>query len=189
MSLTDEQWALIQPFLPTPLPSPSQGEGLGVRARGRPPACERLVLDTILWKIRTATPWHDLPSGFPSWQTCYRRYRYWKRQGFLNAVFNALDRDLRDRGGLNFRAALAAQRIRFVPFGEQTQVMIDPALQAALQETWQIETLHLLLAVLFQAIRKKLPAHPLHLASPALLVPRLASLPQPTADLPPPLAC
>jgi transposase len=169
MGLTPEQWALIQPLLPPPTAA----------LRGRPPLDERRILDAILWKIRTSTPWYDLPLGFPSWQTCYRRYHYWERQGIINAVFSALDRDLRDRCGFNLRAALAAQHIRFVPLAGQTQVVIDPALQAALPEPWQLETLYLLLAVLFRAIRKKYPARHLRLASPALLVPRPASRSQP----------
>ncbi len=169
MPLTDEQWAVIQPLLPPPSPA----------LRGRPPVDERLILDAILWKFRTSSPWYDLPPGFPSWQTCYRRCHYWQRQGILNAVFSALDRDLRDRGGVNLRAALASQHIRFVPLGEQTHVVFDAPLQNELQDTWQLETIHLLLAVLFRAIRKKYPAQRLQLASPTLLAPQPVPLPQP----------
>ena len=173
MSLTDEQWAVIQPLLPPPShPSPFQGEGPGVRARGRPPVDQRCVLDAILWKIRTSTPWYDLPPGFPSWQTCYRRCHEWQRLGLLNAVFSALDRDLRDRGGLNLRAALASQLIRFDPLGEQTYLRFDPSLQETLQDTWQLETVYLLVAVLFKVIRKKYPASRFRLVLPSTLAPQ-----------------
>jgi transposase len=169
MPLTDEQWAVIQPLLPPASPA----------LHGRPPVAERQVLDAILWKIRTSTPWYDLPPGLPSWQTCYRRYHHWQRQGFLSAVFTALDHDLRDRAGLDLRAALAAQRIRYVPLGAQAHIIFDPSIQATLHETWQLETVYLLLAVLFQALRKKFPVRRLRLVSPGALACQPAPLPQP----------
>jgi transposase len=169
MCLTPEQWALIQPLLPPAAPA----------LRGRPPLDERRILEAVLWKIRTASPWYDLPPGFPSWQTCYRRYHFWERQGILNAVISALDRDLRDRGGFNLRAVLAVQRIRFVPLGEQTHIVFDASLQNMLRDTWQLETIYLLLAVLFRVIRKKYPARYLRLASPDLRVPPPAPFSQP----------
>jgi transposase len=169
MCLTDEQWAVIRPLLPPPSPA----------LRGRPPVDERLVLDAILWKIRTSSPWYDLPPGFPSWQTCYRRYHHWRRRGFLNVVFAALDRDLRDRGGLDLRSALASQRIRFVSLGEQTHIVLDSSLQNNLHEIWRLETINLLLAVLYQVIRKKYPTPRLRLVFPALPASQSAPLPQP----------
>ena len=169
MPLTDEQWAVIQPLLPPPA------------ARGRPPRDQRPILDAILWKVRTASPWCDLPPAFPSWQTCYRRFHYWQRQGALSAIFAALDRHLRDRGGLDLRPALAAQHIRFVPLGSQMHIIFAPSLQATLQEAWQLETVYLLLAVLFRVIRKKHPARRLRLASLDPLVPLPAQPSQPDA--------
>jgi len=169
MPLTDEQWAFIQPLLPPPLPAP----------RSRPPHDQRHILDAILWKIRTASPWYDLPPDFPSWQICYRRFHYWQRQGALSAIFAALDRHLRDSGGLDLRPALAAQHIRFVPLGGQTHIIFEPPLQDALQETWQLETVYLLLAVHFRVIKKKHPALHFRLAPPAPLAP-----PDPLAPLP-----
>jgi transposase len=169
MPLTDEQWAVIQPLLPPPSPA----------CRGRPPHAGRNTLDAILWKIRTGSPWYDLPSGFPSWQTCYRRFHYWQHQGVLSAIITALDHDLRDRSGFDFRLALASRRIRFTPVAGQVQVIFDSSLQDLLYETWQLETVYLLLAVLFKAIRRKLPAQRLRLTLPVLIAP----LPVPSSKI------
>jgi hypothetical protein len=37
----------------------------------------------------------------PSWQTSYRAYRLWRRQGDMNQVYRLLYQDLRDRGGIS----------------------------------------------------------------------------------------
>ena len=50
--------------------------------------------------MRTGAPWHDLPSRFPSYQTCHRRFQQWVEDGTLRAVVVALRRDLGDRGGV-----------------------------------------------------------------------------------------
>jgi len=162
MPLTDEQWALIQPILNPPSSHPSspwKGEELGLRVNGRPSIDERRVLDGVLWKLRTSSPWYDLPPHFPSWQTCYRRYRHWQRRGVLSAIFAALDKDLRDRCGFNLRASLSDRLIRFEPLGGLAHIHFDPFVQTVLSTDWQRETVYLLLAVLFRVIRQKYPAH------------------------------
>ena len=164
MSLTDEQWAFIRPLLPPPSPA----------SRGRPPVDQRCVLDAILWKVRTSSPWYNLPPGFPSWQTCYRCYHRWHCQGILNAILAALGIDLRDRGGFDFQAALDARLIRLVPYHGQVHVILDSSFQDTLHEAWQLETVDLLLAVLFSNIQKNLRARHLRLASPVVLTDRPA---------------
>jgi len=98
MPLTDEQWRLIAPLLP----------GHSPFARGRPPFNPRHVMEGVLCKLRFGIPWYDLPDYYPhqasstvrpSWQTCYRAYRLWRRRGIMDQVYRFLFRDLRDRGG------------------------------------------------------------------------------------------
>lgn len=96
MDLTDEQWLLLQPLIAPHLPA---GNLLG----GRPPIDERRVLDGIFWKLRNNAPWYDLPSSYPSHQTCYRRYRQWQRLGLLDAILQALYQDYLDRGGVDIQ--------------------------------------------------------------------------------------
>ena len=79
--LTDEQWALIGPFLPTLAPE-------------RPPRVpleeNRTVLNGILWILRTGAPWADLPDRYPSYQTCHRRFQHWIRAGLLRSLLEIL---------------------------------------------------------------------------------------------------
>ena len=95
--LTDEQWALIGPFLPT-LPRRRDG-------RGRPWRQNRAVLNGILWVLRTGAPWADLPDRYPSYQTCHRRFQHWVRAGLLRSILEILAQALHDEGYLDLQEA------------------------------------------------------------------------------------
>ena len=100
MPITNEQWQLIEPLLPEPSPF----------ARGRRPFDRRLVMYGVLCKLCYAVPWYDISEYYPqeissneipSWQTCYRAYRLWDRQGIMDQVYRLLFQDLRDREGID----------------------------------------------------------------------------------------
>jgi transposase len=91
--LTDQQWAIIKPYIPKPK----------VRAdrRGRPRLPNRDVLDGILWILRSGARWSDLPDRFPPYQTCHRRFQEWVRGGVLRKMLESLAEDLQARGKLD----------------------------------------------------------------------------------------
>ena len=105
--LIDEQWALIEPFVP-----PSAAH------TGRPPRDRRTLLNGILWILHTGAPWRDLPERFGPWQTVYHHFAKWRREGIFAEIVDALQIRLDDRGlidwdlwcidGANVRAARAA---------------------------------------------------------------------------------
>jgi transposase len=97
MDLTDAQWAILAPLLPTPR--------LRRDRRGRPWRDPRDVLNGILWILRTGAPWKDLPARYPSYQTCHRRFQTWIDRGTLRRVLKALAADLHARGGLDLTEA------------------------------------------------------------------------------------
>lgn len=89
--LTDEQWAILEPLLPSGQSS----------VRGRPLVHDdRSVLNGILWVLRTGAAWGDLPERFPS-STCYRRFSKWVKSGAFRKILEALARDLEERGAIN----------------------------------------------------------------------------------------
>lgn len=68
--LTDAQWAVLEPLLPA---------GTG---RGRPRKwAGRAIVDGIRWRVRAGVPWRDVPDVYAPWQTLYRWFRRWQRDG------------------------------------------------------------------------------------------------------------
>src|SRR5687767_13221442 len=96
MDLTDAQWESLEPLCR----HRRRPDG-----RGRPPKEARAVLNGVLWVLRTGAPWHDLPSRYPPYQTCHRRFQQWQRSGRLLRVLQRLAEDLRDRGKLDLSEA------------------------------------------------------------------------------------
>jgi len=77
--LSDAQWQIIAPLLP------GKASDCGVTARDN-----RLFLEAVLWRVRTGVPWRDLPSGFGSWNSIFRRFRRWAVAGVFERIFNIL---------------------------------------------------------------------------------------------------
>src|SRR5260221_4063436 len=77
--LTDQEWERVEPKLPS-----SRGKRAGhYRDHG-------LVLNGILWVLRTGAPWRDLPERYGKWKTCHDRLQRWRRQGVWEQVLQAL---------------------------------------------------------------------------------------------------
>ena len=85
--LTDEPYALVEPFLPKP------------KRTGRPPADLREVLNAIFYLVRSGCQWRLLPHDFPPWRTVYEYFAAWKRDGTWEAVNGALRRQARVAAG------------------------------------------------------------------------------------------
>src|SRR3954454_5187696 len=83
--LTDEQFALVEPFLPRP------------KRTGRPPADLRRVVNAIVYLVRTGCQWRMLPRDFPPWSTVHTWYRRWRKDGTWERVNEALRRQGRSR--------------------------------------------------------------------------------------------
>jgi transposase len=67
--ITDQAWQEIEPLLP------EYGQSGGQWRE------HRTVINGILWKLRTGSPWRDLPQRYGPWQTCFDRFNRWRRDG------------------------------------------------------------------------------------------------------------
>ncbi|MEU6935215.1 IS5 family transposase [Streptomyces rubiginosohelvolus] len=79
VSLTDAQWARIEPLLPDR--SPKRG------GRWRD---HRVVIDAIAWRFQTGSPWVHLPERYGNWRGVYNRLRMWAFDGTWQRVLTAL---------------------------------------------------------------------------------------------------
>src|SRR3954454_9238972 len=60
--------------------------------RARPWRDHRQVVDGVLWRTRTGSPWRDLPASYGSWKTVYNRHRRWSADGTWARVLRGLQR-------------------------------------------------------------------------------------------------
>lgn len=94
-SLTDAQWAVIEPILPP------------ISKRGRPPTDRRRVIDGILYIVKGGIPWRLLPTGFPPWKTVHSIFRKWALSRTWEAINGRLRALVRKQQGRRCRPTAA----------------------------------------------------------------------------------
>ena len=90
-NLTDDQWALIEPYLP---PAKS-----GTPKGGRPPCDRRVIVDGLMYFARSGCQWRMLPRDFGPWSTVHHYYRLWRRDGTLQSIHDTLRQQVRIKDG------------------------------------------------------------------------------------------
>ena len=91
-SVTDAQWAILEPLLPSPGSTASRG--------GRPEKhCRRAIVDAILYIVRGGIPWRQLPVEFPPAATVNAVSARWARSGAWQRILDALRDRLRVPAG------------------------------------------------------------------------------------------
>ena len=83
--LTEAEWRLLKDLLP-----PERGR------KNRPASDNRPIVNGILWRIRTGTPWRDVPEKYGKWSSVYQRFRRWSQAGVWEAVAMTLARAMAD---------------------------------------------------------------------------------------------
>lgn len=96
--LTDKQWDRIKDLFPWKPPT---------RYGGRPRKHPRDCLEGILWVLRSGARWKDLPKSFPSFSTCWRRFRDWTESGVFKVAWARLLEELDDLNEINWEEAIA----------------------------------------------------------------------------------
>jgi putative transposase len=108
-SLTDGQWQLLQSLLPPR------------NHRGRPQIDRRLIIDAVLYVVRTGCQWRQLPRDFPKWKTVYTVFWRWRKTGVWEQVHDFLRRQVRRAAGKKptpTAAILDSQSIRTAEGGD-----------------------------------------------------------------------
>jgi transposase len=77
--LTDEEWSLIEPFMPVP------------SSVGRPRTTKlRDIVNALLYIASTGCQWRALPKDFPPYSTVQGYFYPWSRNGFWASINHAL---------------------------------------------------------------------------------------------------
>src|SRR3954452_10066320 len=88
----DAVWEKVAPLLPGKVSDPgatSRDNRLFLEAvlwRGVAPGPE----DAVLWRVRTWTPWRDLPGDFGRWNSVFQLFRRWVKGGVFERIFACL---------------------------------------------------------------------------------------------------
>jgi transposase len=107
-SLTDEQWAVLEPMLPAR------------KKRGRPPTNRRCVVDAILYVVKGGVQWRLLPADFPPCKTVFHIFRQWTLNNTWEAINAQLRAHVRAAAGKRCRptaAILDSQTVKSDPHG------------------------------------------------------------------------
>ncbi|MFF4782810.1 IS5 family transposase [Streptomyces griseorubiginosus] len=76
--LTNAQWERLKPLLPP------------VSTKGRRPRDRRQVFDGIWWRVRTGSPWRDVPERYGPWETLHSVFRRWQIGGTWSRILKRL---------------------------------------------------------------------------------------------------
>ena len=78
--VSDILWQRLEPHLP--------GK---VSDAGATATDNRMFLEAVFWRVRTGSPWRDLPPALGHWNSQFRRFRRWAKSGVFESLFNALN--------------------------------------------------------------------------------------------------
>ena len=77
--VSDELWTQLERQLP------GKASDNGVTAKDN-----RLFLEAVFWRVRTGSPWRDLPRHFGNWNSQFRWFRRWAKSGVFESLFKAM---------------------------------------------------------------------------------------------------
>jgi transposase len=80
--LRDDQWDRIKDFLPG-----REGHVGGLAEDNR------LFVEAVLYRYRTACPWRDLAERFGHWKSVHQRFSRWAKSGVFERIFKMLASD------------------------------------------------------------------------------------------------
>lgn len=82
--LTDAQWNKIKFVFE------------GKNRIGRPSLNPRIVLNAILWILKSGARWRDLPARYGNWNSIYHKFRLWCHLGLFERLLQRINGDAKD---------------------------------------------------------------------------------------------
>lgn len=98
--VSDEVWAVLGPLFP------------GWKGNGRPVADRRLVVEGVAWKFRTGAPWRDVPERYGNWNTVFKNFDRWAKDGTWAKVLEHVQTRADAAGDLDWVASIDSTIVR-----------------------------------------------------------------------------
>ena len=130
--LDDSEWKLLEPLLP-----PLIDKGWGARCRWH----QRDVVDGIFYVLKTGCTWRSLPGDLRDWNSVWKWFRRWRKDGTWARVHDALRARTRVAAGRDVEPSMAlldSQSVKGTEYttSQQAAPVVDPAaVVAALLES------------------------------------------------------
>lgn len=111
--LKDNQWDMIKKLIPAK-----------TTKKGRPAKSHRMMINAILWILRTGAPWRDMPEIYCPWQSVYTRFNRWSKQGIWQNILKILSNSSDDESKMPDSSVIRAhQHAAGAKGGQQHQAL------------------------------------------------------------------
>jgi transposase len=123
--LSDDEWELIEPFLP-------------IGRYGPYPKHLREQFEGVIWRFRTGSQWREMPEEFGAWQTVYDRFAQWRDAGVFAALMDGMIAEAARRGQVDMSLVSVDSTVARAHH-DAAGMVVDPAVLAALEEAAEEE--------------------------------------------------
>lgn len=113
----DELWARIELILLEKDPP---------KATGRPRVSARLVLDTLIYRLRSGCQWNHLPATLADDSSAHRTLQRWVACGVFDAIWAELVAECDELGGVDWEWQAADAALGKSRFGGTKSALIPP---------------------------------------------------------------
>lgn len=118
--LTDDQWKLIEPYLP-------------IGEYGPYPARLRDQFEGVIWRFRSGGQWREMPDAFGPWSTVYGRFRVWRDAGVFTALLEGVIAEAARQGKVDL-SLVSVDSTTARAHHDAAGMRIDPQVMEALEK-------------------------------------------------------
>jgi transposase len=118
--LSDDEWELIEPFLP-------------IGRYGPFPQHLREQFEGVIWRFRTGSQWREMPEEFGAWQTVYDRFAQWRNVGVFAPLMEGVIAEAARRGQAGMSLVSVDSTVAHAHH-DAAGMVVEPELLAVLKE-------------------------------------------------------
>ena len=82
------------------------------KATGRLLVERRMVVEATAWRYRTGAPWRDMAERFGNWNTIYKNFNRWSKQGVWARVLEKVQSLAHQHGELDWVTSIGSTIVR-----------------------------------------------------------------------------